>query len=92
MRQYVFDLEWLSAWSAAVLLAIIAVHEAQASDPGVYFRGGLGPALAHETDIKEFLGPVSGLKVKYDPGLRVSVAGGWQFCRFFSGELETGVI
>ena len=92
MRKHVCNPGWLSVGSAVVWLAMFAVSEAQASDPGVYFRGGIGPALAHETDIKEFLGPTSGLKVKYDPGLRVSVAGGYQFCRFFSGELETGVI
>src|SRR6266404_329176 len=92
MRKYLLDLKWVGTLLVAALLPAIPVRSAQGPDPGLYFRGGIGPALADETDINEFLGPVSGVKVKYDPGVRVSVAGGYQFCRFFSVELETGVI
>src|SRR5438552_6498128 len=92
MRKYLRDLKWVGTLSVAALLPAIPVRSAQGPDPGLYFRGGIGPVFAHETDINEFFGPVSGVKVKYDPGVRVSVAGGYQFCRFFSAELETGVI
>src|SRR5438067_9506837 len=92
MRKYSWCERWLGLWSAALLASVNSVRSAEMGDTGIYFRGGIGPALAHETDVKEFLGPSSGLKVKYDPGVRVSVAGGYQFCRYFSAELETGVI
>jgi len=92
MQKHSSYTRWLGLWSLALLASVNSVRSAEMGDTGIYFRGGIGPALAHETDVKEFLGPSSGLKVKYDPGVRVSVAGGYQFCRYFSAELETGVI
>src|SRR5947208_2102571 len=59
---------------------------------GFYFRGGIGPEVAQRTDVNEFFGPVSGIKVKYDPGFRISAAAGYMFCNYFSAELESGVL
>ena len=76
MQKHSSYTRWLGLWSLALLASVNSVRSAEMGDKGIYFRGGIGPALAHETDVKEFLGPSSGLKVKYDPGVRVSVAGG----------------
>jgi opacity protein-like surface antigen len=88
MRRNLFCL--FGVFSAAALLSVVQVRGQ--GGPGIYFRSGLGGALARETDVNEVFGPVSGVKVKYDPGLRVSVAGGFQFCSYFSAEVESGII
>ncbi len=85
-------LVWLSWWSVAGFLAMSPVRADNGGAQGVYFRGGLGPAVAHDTDVNEFFGSLSGVKVRYDTGFRLSAAGGFQFCRYFSAELESGVI
>lgn len=59
---------------------------------GFYFRGGIGPEISQRTAVNEFFGPVSGIKVKYDPGFRISAAAGYMFCNYFSAELESGVL
>ncbi len=84
---------WLSVWSVA-FLPLIAIRAASSGDgeQGLYFRGGIGPEIAHKTDVKEFFGPSSGTQVKYDAGLRISAAGGYQFCRYFSAEVESGIL
>jgi len=92
MRKHFSYTRWLGLWSAALLLPGISLRSAETGEAGPYFRGGIGPALAHRTDVNEFSGPISGVSVKYDPGLRISLAGGYQFCAYFSAELETGVI
>jgi opacity protein-like surface antigen len=81
---------WLSVWSVAGVLPLISVRGDGAH--GLYFRGGIGPEIAHQTDVKDFFGPTSGIRVKYDPGLRISAAGGYQFCKYFSAELESGIL
>jgi opacity protein-like surface antigen len=42
--------------------------------------------------MKEFFGPTPGIQVEYDVGLRISAAGGYQFCKYFSAELESGFL
>ena len=76
----------------AGFLPLTAVQGDGASGQGIYFRGGIGPEIARDTDVTDFFGPLSGVKVKYDPGVRLSVAGGYQFCRYFSAEVESGVL
>jgi len=90
MRKYFYSLGWFGIFSAAAFLAMVQVRGLER--PGIYFRGGTGGVLARDTDVNEFFGPLPGVKVRYDPGLRVSVAGGFQFCRYFSAELESGII
>src|SRR2546423_14552132 len=90
MRKHSSYTRWLGLWSAALLLPVVSLRSAEMGDAGPYFRGGIGPALAHRTDVNEFSGPISGVSVKYDPGLRISLAGGDQFCAYFSAELESG--
>jgi opacity protein-like surface antigen len=92
MRNYFWHLKWLGVCAAAVGLATETGLGGDDPGTGIYFRGGMGPALAQRTDVLEVFGPVSGVKVKYDPGLRLSVAGGYHFCSYFSAELESGII
>ena len=88
MQRYLFCLS--GVFSVAAWLAVVQARGQEG--PGIYFRGGLGGVLARETDVNEFFGPLPGVKVRYDPGLRVSVAGGYEFCRYFSAEVESGII
>src|SRR6266487_5363700 len=94
MRTSCRSIVWLSVWSVAVFLPLISVRgdSSGADAQGLYFRGGVGPEIAHKTDVKEFFGPSSGTQVKYDAGLRISAAGGYQFCKYFSAELESGIL
>lgn len=78
--------------AGVALLFLAALAGRGADGTGIYFRGGIGPSLAQRTDVLEVFGPVSGVRIKYDPGVRVSVAGGYHFCSYFSGELETGIL
>ena len=94
MRATCRSMVLLSGWLVAGFLPLIPVQGASSGDGahGLYFRGGIGPEIAHETDVKEFFGPSSGILVKYDPGIRISAAGGYLFCRYFSAELESGLL
>ena len=94
MRTSCQSMVWLSVGLLAGFLPPTAVQGASSGDgaQGLYFRGGIGPEIAHKTDVKEFFGPSSGIKVEYDPGLRISAAGGYQFCRYFSAEVESGIL
>ena len=85
---------WLSVWSVACFLPLISVRGENSGDgaQGFYFRAGIGPEIAHKTDVKEFFGPSPGIKVEYDPGLRISAAAGYQFCKYFSAEVESGIL
>src|SRR6266853_4409996 len=94
MRTSCRSMVWLSVWSVAGFLPLISVRGESSGDgaPGLYFRGGIGPEIAHKTDVKEFFGPSSGIKVTYDAGVRISAAGGYQFSRYFSAEVESGIL
>jgi len=78
----------------AGFLPLISLRADSSGDraQGLYFRGGIGPEIAHRTDVKEFFGPSSGNRVEYDAGLRISAAGGYQFCSYFSAEVESGIL
>jgi len=94
MRTTCRSMVWLSIWTAAGFLPLISIRGDSSGDGahGFYFRGGIGPEIEHNTDVKEFFGPRSGIEVEYDVGLRISAAGGYQFCRYFSAELESGIL
>src|SRR5437867_8113428 len=76
---------------AAMAVSIVTTH-AQEPSSNFYVTGGVGPALTLDTDVKEFFGPTSGAKVRFDTGVRFSVAGGYQFKDWLAVELETGLI
>jgi opacity protein-like surface antigen len=84
---------WLGVWALAGFLPLLSVRGQGSGGVahGLYFRGGIGPEFANDTDVKEFFGSISGIKVKYDTGFRISAAGGFQICRYFSAEVESGI-
>src|SRR5437773_1344616 len=94
MRTRYRSMVWLSVWSVAGFLPLISLRGDSSGDGahGLYFRGGIGPEITHKTDVKELFGPISGTQVKYDAGLRISAAGGYQFCKYFSAEVESGIL
>lgn len=57
-----------------------------------YFNADAGVALADDVKLREFLTPTRGVKVELDPGVRVSVAGGYNVCRYFAVQAETAII
>src|ERR1051326_3464540 len=94
MRTSCRSMVWLGVWSLAVFLPLISGRGESGGygAHGLYFRGGIGPEISHKTDVNEFFGPTSGIRVEYDAGLRISAAGGYQFCRYFSAEVESGFL
>jgi opacity protein-like surface antigen len=56
-----------------------------------YVKGDLGGTINQDTSLTEFFGPVApGTKVKFDPGFRAGIAGGYQLCEWFAPEVEVG--
>ncbi len=80
-------------WLAFAVVYGVALWSARAQDTRYYIRGGVGGSWMPDTSLKEFFGPVTpGSKVSFDPGARVTVAGGYEFTDWFAGEVETGVM
>lgn len=72
-------------------LGVVGTLSAQAQSTGFYVRGDLGGNLTPDVKLNDFFGPVAkGTEVKMDPGLRAGVAGGYQFCQWFSAEAQVG--
>jgi len=94
MRTSCRSIVWLGVWSVAGFLPLISLRGESSGDgaQGLYFRGGIGPEIAHKTNVKEFFVPSSGIQVEYDAGVRISAAGGYQFSRYFSAEVESGIL
>lgn len=59
---------------------------------GFYLQGDVGVALAEDTELKEFLIPTPGWKMKLNTGARLSLAGGYHFNDYLGVQLETGYI
>ena len=75
----------------ALAASTIAVRS-QEPATGLYLTGGFGPALTEDTNVKEFFGPVSGSKVRFDTGVRFSIGVGYQFNEWLGTEFDTGFI
>jgi len=60
---------WLSVWSVAGVLPLISVRGDSSGDGahGLYFRGGIGPEIAHQNGRERFFGPRSGIQVNMMP-------------------------
>jgi opacity protein-like surface antigen len=64
-----------------------------AEDTGYYVRPDIGGTWTPETELKEFFGSSGGgRKVKFDPGARFGISGGYKFCDWFSAEAQTGIM
>jgi len=58
---------------------------------GFYAKADVGGNITQDADLKEFFGPVApGTKVKFDPGFRAGLAGGYQFIDWAAAEVEVG--
>src|ERR1051326_7543158 len=63
------------------------------SQPGPYFKVDLGGNITRDTDLREYFGTdVTGAKVKFDPGYRLGIGGGYDLCDWFAVEGEIGVM
>lgn len=81
----------LSLMGAVGGLTLFAALPGLGQNTRFYVKGGLGPALTEDTDLREFNGPVTGTKVKFDPGFQFRLAGGFQITDWLATELESGV-
>lgn len=61
-----------------------------AAEPGPYVKLELGPTLVEDVDIKEFFGAAPGYTIEFDPGIRFTIGGGYQFNDFIAVGGETG--
>lgn len=78
--------------AACAGLALLSPSPANAQWERFYFKADAGGNWTLDTDLKEFLGPVSpGTKVKFDPGARFGAAFGFHVTDWFAAEAETGV-
>jgi opacity protein-like surface antigen len=65
-----------------------------AQETRFYIKGDLGGNLTHDTGLREFFGEplTAGTKIKFDPGVRFGITGGFRLTDWFSTEIETGVM
>ncbi len=63
-----------------------------AQGQGFYLNADLGPSLAEDVSIRRFIIPTPGTKFELDPGIRLGVAGGYNFNEYVGVQLETGLI
>ena len=58
-----------------------------------YVKADVGGNLTQDTTLNEFFGPVApNTKVKFDPGFRAGVTGGYQLTDWFAPEVEVGFL
>ena len=57
---------------------------------GPYYSADVGGTIAESTKLKEFPGATPGSKLQFDPGVRLSVGGGYRFNDWLSVGGETG--
>jgi len=88
-----FNVGILAAVALCSGTGIFAPCAAHAQLDRFYIKGDLGGNWTVKTDLKEFLGPVTpGSKIKFDPGVRVGIAAGYEVTDWFAAEVETGVL
>jgi OOP family OmpA-OmpF porin len=77
--------------SKLVGITLVSLCTVAASGQGnpFYVKVDAGGTITQDADLKEFFGPVgSGTKVKFDPGFRGGLAGGYHFTEWFALEGE----
>jgi opacity protein-like surface antigen len=74
------------------VLGVFAGIGSAFSQVGPYVHVGAGVAVADRVDLKTFFDPTPGSSIKFEPGVRFSAAGGYNFCPYMGVELETGFI
>jgi len=72
-------------------LSFCCLGASRAQDVGWYVKADAGGNITEDTDLQEFFGPVQpGTKVKFDPGYRFGLGGGYQLTPWFAAEAEVG--
>ncbi len=75
---------------AAVLVGVTASAEERLQGP--YAGADLGGAVTTDAKLKSFPGASGGHHVEFDPGVRLSLNGGWRFNSWFRAGGEFGII
>jgi opacity protein-like surface antigen len=65
---------------------------ASAHSQGFYFNANAGVSFADDVDLRQFLVSTRGTELEFDPGGRLSAAGGYNFNAYIGVQLETGFI
>ena len=81
-------------WSSLAFTLIVAGSlPAFGQSTGFYVKADVGGNITQDTNLREFFGPVApGTKVKFDPGFRAGLAGGYQLTDWFAPEVEVGFL
>jgi opacity protein-like surface antigen len=89
MKEYFRSVIRLAVWSVAFL----PMFSAQAEQNKFYVEGDIGGAVTVDTQLEEFFGPVlPNSEVKFDPGLRLGLRGGYGLTDWLDAEVETGFV
>jgi opacity protein-like surface antigen len=59
---------------------------------GFYLKGGIGPSIIEDADLKSFPGVVGSPNVDFEVGVRLDIGGGYQVTDWFAVEFETGFV
>jgi opacity protein-like surface antigen len=78
--------------SGSLSLLLAGVVSAEERPQGPYFGADFGVALTQDTELKQFPGASRGHDVEFDPGVRLSVSGGWRVTPWFRAGGEFGII
>jgi len=81
----------LIAMAAIGGLALFVTLPGFSQVPRFYLTGGIGPAFTEETSLREFNGPVTGTKVRFETGVQFRITAGYQITDWLAAELESGV-
>jgi opacity protein-like surface antigen len=74
-----------------LLVSLLPARSQEAGRP--YFDGDIGGTILPDTDLEEYFGQdTSGREVKFDPGIRFGLRGGYGVTDWFAGEIETGLM
>lgn len=83
----------LALGCAVGAIGLCSLLKTSGQDLGWYVKADAGGNLTQKTDLKEFFGPVGpGTKVKFDPGYRFGLGGGYQLTEWFAAEAELGFV
>jgi opacity protein-like surface antigen len=72
-------------------LALSSLLQAQEHHGNWYLRADAGGAHVMSADVDEFLLPTPGGRISFHSGVRLGIAGGYQFLPWLAAEVETGL-
>lgn len=85
------EMKALGLSGAIGAISFCSILMAGAQEVGWYVKADAGGNITQDTDLKEFFGPVEpGTRVKFAPGYRLGIGGGYQLTDWFAAEAEVG--